>query len=107
MEVSGHFYAPATSPHGKSSRYPLDKRLGGLQSQSGRGVKEKNSQPPPGFETRLSDRPDRSQSLYRLSYPGSYPHLFKNRFNTVLLLAPNSPMSNSYNFLFTRCDTIR
>jgi hypothetical protein len=27
--------------------YPLDRRLGGPQSRSGRGVKEKNSQPPP------------------------------------------------------------
>jgi hypothetical protein len=32
--------------------------------------KETNSQPPPGFESRSSYRPGRSQSLYRLSYPG-------------------------------------
>jgi hypothetical protein len=28
MEVSGSFHAPAALPRGKSSRYPLDKRLG-------------------------------------------------------------------------------
>jgi hypothetical protein len=36
---------------GKSPSYPLDKRLGGSQSLSGRGGEEKNSQPPPGIET--------------------------------------------------------
>jgi hypothetical protein len=35
------------------------------------GVEEKNSQPPPGIEPRSSDRAGRSQSLYRLRYPGS------------------------------------
>jgi hypothetical protein len=36
---------------GKSICYPLDRRLGGPQSHSGRGGKEKNSQTPPGTET--------------------------------------------------------
>jgi hypothetical protein len=58
-------------PQGKSLRYPLDRRLGGTQSRSGRSVEEKNSQPPPGFEPRSSDRPARSQSPRRLTYPGS------------------------------------
>jgi hypothetical protein len=35
---------------GKSPRYPLDRRLGGPQSRSGRGAEEKNSEPPPGME---------------------------------------------------------
>jgi hypothetical protein len=38
-------------PQGKSPWYPLDKRLGGPQSRSGRGGEEKNSQPPPGIES--------------------------------------------------------
>jgi hypothetical protein len=38
-------------PQGKSPRYPLDRRLGGLQSRSGRCSEEKNSQPPPGIES--------------------------------------------------------
>jgi hypothetical protein len=37
-------------PQGKIPWYPLDKRLGGLQSRSGRGGEEKNSQPLPGLE---------------------------------------------------------
>jgi hypothetical protein len=54
------------TPQRKGPRYPLDRRLGGPQIRSGRGVEEKNSQYPPGFEPRSSDRPARSQSLYRL-----------------------------------------
>jgi hypothetical protein len=37
-------------PQGKSPWYPLDTRLGGPQSYSGRGGEEKNSQPPPEIE---------------------------------------------------------
>jgi hypothetical protein len=36
-------------PQGKSPWYPLDRRLGGPQSRSGRGSEEKNSQPLPGL----------------------------------------------------------
>jgi hypothetical protein len=36
---------------GKSPWYPVDKRLGGLQSRSGRGCEQKNSQPLPGLES--------------------------------------------------------
>jgi hypothetical protein len=35
---------------GKCPWYPLDRRLGGSQSQSGHGGEEKNFQPPVGFE---------------------------------------------------------
>jgi hypothetical protein len=38
-------------PQGKSSRYTLDRRLGGSQNRSGRGGEEKNSQPLAGLET--------------------------------------------------------
>jgi hypothetical protein len=37
-------------PNEKKIWYPLDRRLGGLQSRSGGGGKEKNSQPLPGLE---------------------------------------------------------
>jgi hypothetical protein len=37
-------------PQGKSPWYPLDRRLSGPESRSGRGGEEKNSQPPPGIE---------------------------------------------------------
>jgi hypothetical protein len=50
MEVSGQIHAPAALPQGKNPWYPLDRRLGGPQSRSGRDGEEKNSQPPPGIE---------------------------------------------------------
>jgi hypothetical protein len=37
-------------PRRKGLQYPFDRKLGGPQSQSGRGGEEKNSQPPPGIE---------------------------------------------------------
>jgi hypothetical protein len=37
-------------PQGKNPWYPLDRRLGELQSRSGRGGKEKNFELPPGIE---------------------------------------------------------
>jgi hypothetical protein len=43
------------TPQIKSPRYQFDKKLGGHHSRSGRGVEEKNSQPPPGIEPRSSD----------------------------------------------------
>jgi hypothetical protein len=51
MEVSGQLHARQLYLQGNSPWYPLDKRLGGLQSRSGRGGEEKNSQPLPGLET--------------------------------------------------------
>jgi len=39
MEVSDQLHAPAALPPGKNPRYPLDRRLGGTQSRSGRGGK--------------------------------------------------------------------
>jgi hypothetical protein len=53
MEVSGQLHAPASLPlptQGKSPWYPLDRRLGGPQSWSGRVGEEKNSQLLPGLE---------------------------------------------------------
>jgi hypothetical protein len=40
------------TPRGKRPQCPLDKRLGGLQSQSGRCGVEKNLLPLPGIEPR-------------------------------------------------------
>jgi hypothetical protein len=50
MKVSGQLHAPAALPPGKSSWYPLDRRLGGAQNRSGRDGEEKNFQLPPGIE---------------------------------------------------------
>jgi len=51
-------------PQGKT-RYPLYRRLGGPQ---GRSRQVRKISPPTGIWS--PDRPARSQSLYRLSYPG-------------------------------------
>jgi hypothetical protein len=51
MEVSGQLHLPAALPPTKEPHwYPLDKRLDGTQSRSGRGDEEKNSQPPQGIQ---------------------------------------------------------
>jgi hypothetical protein len=50
MEVSGQLHAPAALPPGKEPPVPIDTRLSGPQSSSGRGGEEKNSQPPSGIE---------------------------------------------------------
>jgi hypothetical protein len=52
---------------GKSPWYPLDRRLGGAQSQSGHDGEEKNSQLNPLNPNHLAH----SQLLYRLSYTES------------------------------------
>jgi hypothetical protein len=64
MEVSGQIHAPAALFPEKSPWYPLDRMLGGLQSRSGHGSEEKNSQPPPGIEPYHLDHPTRSSALY-------------------------------------------
>jgi hypothetical protein len=66
MEVSGQLHGPAALPRGKSSWYQLDRRLGGLQSRSGRGGEEKNSQPLPGFEPPIIQPV--AQYLYKYKY---------------------------------------
>jgi len=38
MEVSGQLHAPAALPQGRSTWYPLYRRLGGSQSQSEHGI---------------------------------------------------------------------
>ena len=61
--MGGQRHAPEALPSAKT-RYPLYRRLGGPQGWYGRVRK---ISPPTGI--RSSDRPARSQSLYRLSYP--------------------------------------
>jgi hypothetical protein len=58
-------------PRGKRPRYPFDRRLGGLQSRSGR-CGGKKFLTLPGLEFRPLGRPARSQSLYRLRYPSYF-----------------------------------
>jgi hypothetical protein len=60
MEGSTQLHDPVALLQGKSPWYPLDRRLGGHQSQSGRGG-EKFPAPP---RTRTHHRPARSLALY-------------------------------------------
>jgi hypothetical protein len=71
MEVSDQLHNPAALPPEKEPSYPVDRRLGGPLSRSGRSGEEKNSQLPPGIEPYNFDRPARSPALYRVSYHGS------------------------------------
>jgi hypothetical protein len=64
MGVGGQRHAPAALTPEKT-QYPLCRSLGGPQGRSGR-VREISST----TGIRSPDRPARSESLYRLSYPG-------------------------------------
>jgi hypothetical protein len=67
MEVSGQLHSRGNSP-----RYPLYRRLDGPQNLSAYGIEEKNYQLPPEIEPMNPDRSAPSQSLYQLSYAGSF-----------------------------------
>jgi hypothetical protein len=93
--VSGQLHARAALPPGKSPRYPFYRRLGGPQSRSGRYGEVKIFYP---TETRTAappGRPARSQSLYRLSYPGSR-RAIDRYFYEGHLLASNFIMVSCY-----------
>jgi hypothetical protein len=72
--MGGQYHAPAALSPGKT-RYPLYRRLGGLQGRSGR---MRNISP---NGTRSPDHPALSQSPYRLSYPG--PVLVRTLINWI------------------------
>jgi hypothetical protein len=88
LEVSGQLHAPIALPPGKELWYPLDRRLDGSQSWSGRREK-RNFLTLPGLELRPLDRPACSQSLYRLHYPGC-------RIKPLLILPSNNPLCPDY-----------
>ena len=60
------------------TRYPLHRRLGGPRGLSGRLQK---ISPPTGIPS--PDRPARSESLYRLSYPG--PYIYNTRYFYIFM----------------------
>jgi len=60
MKASSQLHAPAVLSPRKKPLYPLDRRLDGPQSRSGRGGEDINSQPQPGIEIWIPDRPTRS-----------------------------------------------
>ena len=57
----------STPRPGRLTKYPLYRRLGGPQGRSG---EVRKISPPPPTGIRCPDRPARSESLYRLRYPG-------------------------------------
>jgi hypothetical protein len=61
--VGGQRHVPTALPPGKT-RYPLYRRLGGPQGRSGRVQKISS------HWGSIPEHPARSESLYRLSYPG-------------------------------------
>jgi hypothetical protein len=71
MGVGGQRHAQTASLPVKT-RYPLYRRLGGHQ---GRSRRVRKISPPTGI--RSPDRPTRSESPYRLNYPG--PHIHDRR----------------------------
>jgi len=88
-------------PQGKSPWYPLDRRIGGPQSRSGRGGEEKNSQTPPGLE------PPIMQPVVQC-YPGSWCSRFiqlklfsKQKLPGVKVTVPPSASQNC-NLFFLR-----
>jgi hypothetical protein len=83
--VHGHRHAPAALPLGKT-RYALYGRLRGPRGQSGHVRK---TLPPP-------DRPARSQSLYRLSYPA---YVFKSNQCLFSALSRKQKYSEEYALL--------
>jgi hypothetical protein len=72
MEVSGELHAPAALPPGKEP--PGTYCVGGwVNPRAGLDHLERRKfLTLPGLELRPLRRPARSQSLYRLSYPGSF-----------------------------------
>jgi hypothetical protein len=91
------FTARPLYPQRKSPWYPLDRKLGGPQSRSGRGGEEKNSQPPPVTEPQNSDRPARSPELYRLSCHGSIEVVSQSVSQSVGRSVV--PLSNTYAYV--------
>lgn len=69
MEVSVQPCALASLPLGKSTWYPLNRRLGGCENQSGCSGVEKNLLPLPGFEPQIIQPV--AQSLLTMLYPVS------------------------------------
>jgi hypothetical protein len=71
MEVSGHFHAPAALPLGKEPPVRIGLEVGWVPEPVWTRCRRVKFTASAEFEPQLSDRPARSQSLYRPSYPGS------------------------------------
>jgi hypothetical protein len=109
MELSGSFTPRPLYPHGKSPWYPLDRRLHGPQSQSGRGGEEKNSQPLPGLEPPITQpivkgyTTELSWLVPSLRMRGAVPRLPQYFFMAWCLVKhrDNLTFNFTFNFNFT------
>jgi hypothetical protein len=79
-------------PQAKSPWYPLDTRLGGPQSRSGRGDEEQNFQPLPGLEPPIIQPVAQryTSELFRLR--GTFWDLIKS----VLLIVSKTGLAQNY-----------
>ena len=93
MEVGGQRHDPAALPPRKN-RYPLYRMLGRLQGRFGRVWK---ISPPTGIPS--PDRPARSESLYRLSYPGPYYSIFSRFIKSGVELSVKFMRITESNFI--------
>jgi hypothetical protein len=86
MEVSGQLHTPADFPQGKSTWYPLIRKLDKPLSRSGRGDDGKNSQSPPGVEPRNPHRP--AHSL--VAIPAALSRLLPKRLKGSIISEVNT-----------------
>ena len=94
--LGGQRQAPAVLPP-EMTRYRLYSRLGGPQDRSGRVRKIM----PPDTGARSPARPGRSESPYRLSYPGSI-YVLKNKIILQTLLHVSVPLHHLQGDLILR-----
>jgi len=100
MELSDQLHAPAALSQGKSPWYPLDRRLGGPQSRSGRGGLEKNSHHPQSYELLLLSGID------ILLLTTGYEQCFQHRHGPPSITKRHHQQEVNVSFLFARVSTI-
>jgi hypothetical protein len=76
--------------------YQSDRRLSGLQNQSGRRREEIYLLSSPGLELRPLGHPARSQSVYRLRYLGSAYEYSKGRLAESIFRAEGKVLSKNF-----------
>jgi len=93
-KLRGQLHPPDTLPPGKRSRYPLDRRLGGLQSRSGHGGGEEDD-PCPSRES----NPGRSAHCLVTALSELPRVLFLNDILNSVILSVNLFIANTLLFV--------
>jgi hypothetical protein len=88
LEVSSTLHAPAALPLGKNSPVPIGEEVGWAVGPRASldDVEKRKFFTLPGPELQLLGRQARSQSLYRLRYPGSYNKELYSLLNYVYII---------------------